>query len=124
MAIRHNPERPTIIERQKDRDISDALLQAGLSARYAPMEGTDKCIEMVTLSTNYMRTIIKMENYRTRQDKSYELQQLEEQRRYYHEMLCTKILGIRYDQLNRQNKDAISNFAAYLTNRTEYVDTW
>lgn len=119
----HNPEFYRSRETRTDENILADLINAGLSASYAPKEDTRAARDINALARRYMATIVKLDSSKKRLE-NYELHQLDEQRHYYHQMLCTKLLGIPYERLSPTYKRAISNFAAYLTNRKDYVDTF
>ena len=45
-------------------------------------------------------------------------------RHRYHDDLCVMILGEHRDQVQKEDSDKISDFAAYLTSYDDYVGTW
>lgn len=112
------PEQTKRREVEQENEIERAFALAGIKA-IAPKVGTKAYMNLETVAKRYIATIIKMED-RFRVD----LNAMEQQRRTYHEMLCVKIYGITYSKLDGARKDAVSNFAAYLANRTYLVDTW
>ncbi len=112
------PEQTKRREVEQENEIERAFALAGIKA-IAPKVGTKAYMNLETVAKRYIATIIKMED-RFRVD----LNAMEQQRRTYHEMLCVKIYGITYNKLDGARKDAVSNFAAYLANRTYLVDTW
>lgn len=112
------PEQSKPRETEKENEIEKALELAGIKA-IAPRVGTPAYADLDLTARRYIATILKLE-----QQNHANSHALEQQRRYYHEILCVKIYGIPYKKLDGYRKDAVSNFAAYITNRTYLVDTW
>lgn len=121
---------------EEEYDVEYALREAGLSGVIAPRKGTKAYDRLVTAAKNYMFEVRKVEkvstslpnedseNYFQHKQQVSSLGSSDGPRRQYHHELTMMLLGKARKGLPNVDANAVSNFAAYLTDNDEYVNSW
>ncbi len=121
-------------EEEAQSSMEDALQSSGIKME-APRVGTPAYERLQAAAEDYMRSVLNHgrasippqfrpdgENYFRPRPKAQNPS--EDARRERHNALCMLLRGKPRDELSTNERNQVSNFAAYLTGHDDYIDQW